>query len=282
MRKISHAGFTLLEVLIAITLLALLMLSVYSIVDSSTTTKEKVTAEDRDFLQVEAFFARFDTDFSQIYSPLYFSTRAQQTTAPSDGSVSYTDETSSSSERFEGKAENGLPIPNVNAEGKGKLIFLTSSNRRRIVGAKESDYAWISYEMKNAAEENKLAPFVIVRNYQAQDVYAKSFKWDETKDQIVLKNVKELEFGFWDENKKAYVTSINELGNLNKNLLRLIRIKLTWVDRDGIERKFEKSFRPLWPHYKALSPTEEANKSSLPSAPGVPTDNATGSDDGKS
>ncbi len=279
MIKLSEKGFSLLEILIAIAILAFISMGVYQTVNQSTAIKERVTSEDKDFLQVEAFFARFDTDFSQIYSPLYFSPRAVKKNGPSDGSVSY--ESEISSQRFEGKADNGLPIPNVDGDSKGKLIFMASSHRRRVVGAKESDYTWISYEMKNAPEENKAAPFVIIRNYQPLDVYAKSFKWDENKEQIVLKNVKELEFGFWDESKKSFLTSTRELGEANKNLIRLLRIRLVWVDKDGGEKKYEKTFRPLWPYYKALNATDEVSKANMPSAPGVPTDGTNESGDEK-
>lgn len=280
MKQNHNAGFSLLEILIAITLLAVLMLSVYSIVNNSSNTKERITAEDKDFLQVEAFFARFDTDFSQIYSPLYFTTRAK---TQSETGAQNLDENAgqNTGPRFEGKAENELPIPQVDGDTKGKIIFLTSSNRRRVSGAKEADYAWISYEMKNAVEENKTAPFVVVRNYQAQDVYSKDFKWDESKDQLVLKSVKEIEFAFWDEVKKGFVTSTRELGTANKNLIRLVRIKLTWNDREGAEHKFERYFRPLWPYFKTLSTTEEASKAAMPSAPGVPTDGNPEKEDAK-
>lgn len=265
----NNAGFSLLEILLAITLLALLMLSVYSIVNNSTNTKERITAEDKDFLQVEAFFARFDTDFSQIYSPLYFSTRAKKQAADGQQTFNNDDSSSIQGQRFEGKAENDLPIPQVDGDTKGKLIFLTSSHRRRVVSSKESDYTWISYELKSSPEENKVAPLVIVRNYQPQDVYGKNFKWDENKDQLILKSVRDLEFGFWDEVKKGYVTATRELGAANKNLIRMVRIKLTWVDRDGNEHKYERFFRPLWPYFKALSATEEASQTTMPSAPGA-------------
>lgn len=277
MKRFSNKGFSLLEILIAIAILAFISMGVYQTVNQSTMIKERITSEDKDFLQVEAFFARFDTDFSQIYSPLYFSPRAVKKNDSNDGSVSYESEVSS--QRFEGKADNGLPIPNVDGDSKGKLIFMTSSHRRRVVGSKESDYTWISYELKNASEENKAAPFVIIRNYQPSDVYAKSFKWDENKEQTVLKNVKDFEFGFWDESKKSFLTSTRELGDANKNLIRLIRIRLVWVDKDGGEKKYEKTFRPLWPYYKALNSTEEMNKTNMPSAPGVSTSGANENDD---
>lgn len=280
MIKVRHdAGFTLLEIIIAITLLAFLMLSVYSIVDNSTTTKDRITADDRDFLQVEAFFARFDADFSQIYSPLYFAARPKSQTPNTIQSYDEGVTSSIQGQRFEGKAENDLPIPQITGDTKGKLIFLASSHRRRVVGTKEADYTWISYEMKSSGEENKLAPFVIVRNYQPQDVYGKDFKWDESKDQLVLKSVKDIEFGFWDEIKKAFVSSTRELGATNQNLIRLIRIKLTWIDRDGGEHKFERYFRPLWPYFKTVNTAEEATK--MITAPGVPTEGTQEGEDAK-
>ena len=66
-------GFTLIEVIISITLLALMMVYMVNIIDNSIKTKESVLAEDKDFMQIETALARFDLDFSQIYSPLFFS-----------------------------------------------------------------------------------------------------------------------------------------------------------------------------------------------------------------
>lgn len=70
----NQSGFTLLEILIAITLLAFITLGVVDITDNAAATKERETERNANNLQIETAMSRFEWDFSQIYSPLYFST----------------------------------------------------------------------------------------------------------------------------------------------------------------------------------------------------------------
>lgn len=70
----NQSGFTLLEILIAITLLAFITIGVVDITDNAVATKERTTEINENNLQVETAMSRFEWDFSQIYSPLYFST----------------------------------------------------------------------------------------------------------------------------------------------------------------------------------------------------------------
>lgn len=70
----NQSGFTLLEILIAITLLAFITIGVVDITDNAVATKERTTEINSNNLQIETAMSRFEWDFSQIYSPLYFST----------------------------------------------------------------------------------------------------------------------------------------------------------------------------------------------------------------
>ena len=71
MKLMSEKGFTLIEVLITIVILSFLMISVFSIIDNSTITKENITIEDRELIQIESALTRFELDFTQLYSPLF-------------------------------------------------------------------------------------------------------------------------------------------------------------------------------------------------------------------
>jgi prepilin-type N-terminal cleavage/methylation domain-containing protein len=73
----NQTGFTLIEILIAIFLLAFVSLGIVSITSDSQLTKERTINKDRDNLQIETALSRFEWDFSQIYSPLYYSQRLQ-------------------------------------------------------------------------------------------------------------------------------------------------------------------------------------------------------------
>jgi hypothetical protein len=91
-----------------------------------------------------------------------------------------------------------------------------------------------------------------------------------------MENVKNLEFSFWDERGKKFTSSILDL-NENKNLIRSIKIKLTWIDNDNHEQKLDKSFRILTPYFNAVLDDKKSGANSpyadgkLP--PGVPDPN---------
>jgi prepilin-type N-terminal cleavage/methylation domain-containing protein len=72
--RTAQSGFTLLEILIAITLLAFITLGVVNITENAALTMERTGEINKNNLQAETAFSRFEWDFSQIYSPLYFST----------------------------------------------------------------------------------------------------------------------------------------------------------------------------------------------------------------
>src|SRR5690606_15709908 len=69
----SEQGLTLLEIMIAIVLLAFVMFGVVAITENSQNTKDRTVQTDRDNLQIETAMARLEWDFSQIWSPLYYS-----------------------------------------------------------------------------------------------------------------------------------------------------------------------------------------------------------------
>lgn len=85
----SDRGFTLLEVLIAITLLGFITLGVVSVTDNAVLTKERTSEMNKNNLAIESALARLEWDLSQIYSPLYFSTvMNMQSQVLNTGSVS--------------------------------------------------------------------------------------------------------------------------------------------------------------------------------------------------
>ena len=72
-RWVPAGGFTLIEILIAITLLAFITMMVVSVTQNAFDTKDRTTMLNKSNLQIETAMSRFEWDYSQIYSPLYFS-----------------------------------------------------------------------------------------------------------------------------------------------------------------------------------------------------------------
>ena len=142
----SERGMTLIEVMIAITLLAFVILGVTSITENSQNAKDRTLQTDRDNMQIETVFSRLDWDFSQIWSPLYFTQKFAGTlnpqTMPGLEEMIYLYE---NHPRFRLPSKEGLPIPTFRSREKSEIIFLTSGNRRKIENQKQSNFMWVRY-----------------------------------------------------------------------------------------------------------------------------------------
>jgi len=190
----NDAGFTLLEILIAITLLAFISLGVVNITDNAVQTKERTSQTNENNLQIETAMARFEWDFSQIYSPLYFSnvmnmnplqngqnisgtsTGGSQEINNSGGTPNNNQTTQSNpvlqqyyeqlisrferNEHFSAVSSEGYPIPRFYSPEKNVLEFFTASSRRKIENQKQSHFAWVRYTLadQEQTEEEEQNP----------------------------------------------------------------------------------------------------------------------------
>ncbi len=178
----NKAGFTLIEVLIAIAILSFLMTAIYQIVDSSATTNDRITSEDRERLQLEIGLMRIQRDLELIHSPLYFESQKSednklfaktyqqsqrsstsgsqlgsgqpgtQTQGQSQSQTQNTNPPEMTSHLYQNKnfdnlSSSNIPIPILINEEKGSLIFMTSANRRLIKNSKQSNLIWVRYRV---------------------------------------------------------------------------------------------------------------------------------------
>ena len=116
-------GFSLIEVMISLVLLAFLMMGAYVMVDNSQRTKDSVTVEDRTMLQAQMALNRLEADFSQLYSPAYFVQEKKEKRAP----VGY-----QATEQFPRMTGEGQIVPLLEQSDDSTLVFMTSSNRRKM------------------------------------------------------------------------------------------------------------------------------------------------------
>lgn len=247
----KKAGFTLIEVLIAITILTFIALSTYVMVDKNVTTKETVLSEDDEFLQILTAMNRIDGDFSQFYSPLFFS--GKNTTKTTQSNV-YEDDSSFKNEYFDGLTEGFDRIPKFISEDKSTLIFFTSANRRKFANTNESRYMWVKYKLismpadPDFPDKNVSGRYNLIRQVIADDIFNSALDWDKAKEQVLLENVKELSFSFWEMRNKKFTTTPADLGDLRNNP-RLLKVEITWYDSSNNEKKFEKVSRVLTPYF---------------------------------
>ena len=279
----NNKGFTLIEILVAITVLSLLMVSVYNLVDSSSRTKDQILAEDKVYLQIHSALDRFALDWSQLYTPLYHAVPYKGTN-PND---SYQDNYSNESEQ--GKTKKGpkrqtvqikyeptdlFPlvtskehlVPTIDDPKRGEIVFMTTSGRRVFENSKQSRYIWVKYFLRPSTadpedidERAKEAPLELARSTIKSNIYRKEFDWDSVKSYVLLRGIKELRFLFWNRDTKKYVESLRELNN-QKNTPRIMKIKLTVLNSSGVEEVIERSYKPIWPFFDTKAAEEEKNK----------------------
>lgn len=267
----TNSGFTLIEVLIAITILSILMATMYTIVNDSTESKDRIIAEDRDALQLVTALERMESDFAQLYSPLYYSARYEKKNSnrnqqfgnmDGDGNQVEIDPLASyiPSEKFPSISTSGNIIPKIENESKTELSFLTASNRRIVENSKQSNYAWVKYSIRSMTEESSEkkegADYELTRAIQTENIYNKEFNWDSVKEYPLLKDIKTFQFEFWNAKTEKFVDRL-ELMSTDQNTPRLIKVKMTWINNDNNEVNIERTFRPLFPFFDTIKDEKE-------------------------
>jgi hypothetical protein len=263
----NQSGFTLFEILVAIFVLTFLMVSVISITNDSTNTKEQVVKEDKEFLQIETAMARLEWDISHLYSPLYFSKPMQPT---GEGRyrmnpekyanlINSINDRFGGNDNFSGVSDDGKLIPRFVGKTKESFQFFTLANRRKMSNIKQSHFAWVKYDLVSGEESQKN----LVRYFKADNPYD-PYQWDtsKTKPQVLLKNVTELIFEYWNPDRKKYETSLESMALKDgPAVIRAVKVTIEWIDSEGIENQMVRIFRPLFPNLPIEDMTTPANNS---------------------
>lgn len=273
----NEKGFTLLEILIAIVILSFMTFGVVQITDDAVNTKERTMQINEDNLQIETALARMDWDFSQAFSPLYFSAPMNFAATMQNPEADNTENTEISpqanyinmyreqlrsrfqvSHHFSSVSSDGILIPRYYAPDKSTFEFMTSSNRRKMQNTLQSHFAWIRYALEDApmdpdVEKNERIPSNVknlVRYISNSDVWNDNRidieDIEKVKRAILLENVESLEFQFWDLEKRKWETNLRSIKN-GENLIRGVKMNITWYDESGNKRELVKVFRTHWP-----------------------------------
>ncbi len=283
--SLNTHGFSLIEILISIVVLGFVSINTFLITSNGLNTKERVTNEDQDLLSVITFLNRIESDYTEIYSPLSFDTyekdnsnsqnqgpgisgldgtfgtnQVEQNSFYSSGDQTFFE----GNKYYYGRTKNGHLIPFFLSESKDSITFLSLVHRRRVDDKHQSRFAWIKYstrpmtfpENQTVINEERLEKIQnlgakeIIRQIYVDDIFVKDIDWSKVNEQVILQQVKDLEFSFWDNRTKKFTTSLNEL-NENKTNIRAMKYKLTWINEDGKEIVYEKILRAVWPYYNS-------------------------------
>lgn len=249
-KALNQRGFTLIEVLISIVLLSFLMVYVYRIINDSVNTKDTITQEDRELMGIERALDRIASDFTQIYSPLYFSPLQKVYKKNRDSDFDENNKVNQFpvNDLFPLLSHNGHPVPEFQSPAKSTFIFLSTANRRRLENTKEARFVWIRYKL--VSDEKSRGGNTLVRNFEPFNIYGENFYFDDKKDEVILRNIKNLAFEYWDPVKKKWAGGLREIGN-SKYSLALIKVDMEWIDANDEVYEYSRTFRQYWQPYDA-------------------------------
>lgn len=240
--------------MIAITVLAFITIAIVTIQDNSRETKNRVVEEDKNWLQVETAFSRFEWDFSQIYSPLYFSHEVKIDPYAPEYEKMLVERAigkANLSRQFNKLSYDGLPIPLFKYPEKHTIEFFTTSNRRKVREIKQSHFAWVRYSLEKDpdAKNNGKGGNMWVRRFNPQDPFNREgFDWEDIKPQVLLRNVEKISFEYWSYERKKWVDNYDLIKDSN-HIIYGIKVILEWVDKNGFEETFIKVYRPNFPRF---------------------------------
>lgn len=282
----TQDGFSLLEILIALTIMGFLSISIFTITNDNIDTKEIIIKEDREYLQVYTAMYRLDKDFSQIYSPLYYSSLPIQTKKsgndPYESTPSYAQQESNAkyqyqvSENFPTASVNIEPVPAVTQEEKNSLRFLTSANKRFFEDQKQSRHMWVEYYLKaDDREELATADYQLMRREVKRNIYDRDLDFEKVPGHVLLRGVKEFKLEFYSRDQEKWVDNLRLITTNEKYTPRSLRVTLVWVDSNKAEHTQIRIFRPYWPYFDVVKDeterqTQGGNNNSNPNTPGAP------------
>ncbi len=262
----SSQGFSILEILIAISLLSFITLGVISLTNDSINTRERISKEDKEKMQIVTALNVMDWDFSHLYSPLYYAKKLPLKGRITEEIYNRIQDRYERNPHFGFTDIEGRPVPTFENPDKNTFEFFTNSNRRRQANSQQSNFAWVKYTLesepaKEQADDAASDPsgrFRLVRYFSAENPYKAeklnaSTDGNTVKAQVVLDNVEEIEFLFWNAENQKFVAPLTAAPGA-VNMIRALQVKITWKDKLGGVQKIIKTYRPLWPVY---DPTEE-------------------------
>lgn len=276
--NLKQHGFSLFEILIAIAILSFMMLGVIQFTQTTFDTSERVIREDGEALQIETALSRLEWDFSQIYSPLYYDHLMKREEMSEQELEVYTQMIASyrSNNRFKKPSYNSYPIPEFQFEDKTTLTFFTTSNRRKFVDSKQSNFAWVRYSLVPNEEKDdtdlvqvttkeKQSTLVLARQVVNQNIYDPAeIDWDNIKVQPLHRKIKKIIYEFWNPKKFKWTDNLSTIEN-GKSIIYALRVTVEYLNADNLEQTTVRIFRPLFPEftpedmYKFLNKTINTN-----------------------
>lgn len=248
----KDSGMTLLEVMIAMALLAFLSIAIYQATVRAFDINSKMGSESTDYSTIALSLAAIETDLSQAYTPLITS---------------------------EKKPEGGLNNPGnfwsdpVRPDGmrrtrfkgdKERVSFVSTGNRRLEQDSPQSDFQKITWEV----ERNSSGAFSLYRSMDAD-----AFRYEDRAGQkpqkvALMENLASAKFSYYRKASKTWEDQWDTEGAFVKPESRypdLISLKIEVPDplNNASQQKWEIIVKPNLPLNYEDEKTKELNKNRM-------------------
>lgn len=218
-RRKIQAGMTLIEVMIAVALLAFVAIFIYTATSRSFDVNRRLSAESNDYMNLAVAMQAFEKDVSQIYSPIV---PLKKNAPPVTGNPPFF---WSLPLRPDGLRRSRL------TGARERITFLSSGNRRITQDAAESDFLKITWEI----EKNSNNLYTLYRNADADAFNVNDSGGFETKNTrvAVLENLSSGRFSFYRASVDAWEDtwdSENQYAKPESRFPNLISLKIEVPD----------------------------------------------------
>ncbi len=259
----NQLGMTLIEVLIAISLLAMISLGITSLMTGSLVTTDEIKAEDQDRLSIETFFNRFEYDFQHQYSPLFFSNihpkflgfqNIEESELPAEemAKLQAIRTRYQSSERFSFPSTNMLPIAVLRSNQPDEFTFIAESNNKfsgSEPGERYSRFHWVRYSVGPSEREGVTGNSIFRESWPANLYYEQRPEGGPpTVRYAVLDHVISFSVTFWNPENREFIRNLNEIPG-GEHFLRAIKIDLAYQNIYEQEEIYSRIYRPLFPFF---------------------------------
>lgn len=250
--EFKDSGMTLLEVMIAVALLAFISIAIYQATVRSFTINANLSSESTDYTSIALSLAAIETDISQVYTPLITSEKK------AEGAISNPGEFWSDPVRPDGMRRTRFK------GDKEHLSFVNSGNRRMEQDSPISDFQKISWEV----DRNATGAYTLYRTVDSD-----AFRYEDRANKkpprvALLSNLASAKFSYYRKATKTWEDQWDTEGAFVKPESRypdLISLKIEAPDptNNANQQKWEIIVKPNLPLNYEDEKTKQLNKNRL-------------------
>jgi general secretion pathway protein J len=212
----QHRGFTLMEVMIAVAITALMGVMVAASFNTAFKAKELVEGEAERYRMLRTAMERMSREIAAAYV----------------------------SDRFDLRRYRDQYDRPTNFVGdRERLLFTSLAHQRLYADAKESDQMVVEYTVKSSTDRNARGRRDLMR--RENPILDEKMDRGGSED-VLFEGVQRIEFAYWDSDKKDWVTEWDTRRSERKSYLPTrVRITLVAQDENGKEMRYSTQTRVI-------------------------------------